>query len=726
MSTYSKRLRPTSEEDQSVPIRRWLWRSYLRAAVIPLLVIELTFLGVYWASNALVYNDNIAAIKQSSQVYLGDVARREAASAGWELQVVAQATSVFAQQAARALDGNYVPPPAERARYARSADGALYTRFDNGTTASFYSGAHPIGAEQVRKVWRLAALDPLMMDIKNSYPSVSSIYFNTHDSYNRIYPYIDTIRQYPAKMDIPSYNFYYEADAAHNPDRKAVWTDAYIDPAGHGWMVSSIAPVWREGKLEGVVGIDLTLKTLINNLLAINLPWGGYAVVVDRKGSIIAMPPEAGHDLGLKELTTHAYAEAISSDSFKPDAYNYVKRADTRELGEAILAHQHGQVTVRFGGADRGLHLASFARIPGPGWTLVVIAPEARIFAQANRLREMLNVAGLAMIGLLLIFYVLFFAYLNRRARAMSMRIAIPIRRLAVLLARIGAGEHRQTFAGSPIRELDELGQRLVDTGNQLGDAHDLIVRHEDRLSEALAQQCRMNNEQARLIRTMSHELRTPMAVVDSGAQIIERRAATSPPQDIQARAGRLRGVVARMAHILDKLAWSLDEQIVPPDPSPGQAETLETLVTRIARELAPTGRVDLAFSGDNPVITQSPALAIALSAVLDNALRYSPADARVSVSAAGYQADAVIVVSDEGDGILADELDQVGERFFRGSNTGASGGAGVGLSVARKLIGSIGGELKIDSPGQGTIVSIRIPLHDAGQQPPLHEDVQP
>jgi len=40
------------------------------------------------------------------------------------------------------------------------------------------------------------------------------------------------ISQYPVRMNIPAYNFYYEADATHNPERSVRWTDVYLDPAG--------------------------------------------------------------------------------------------------------------------------------------------------------------------------------------------------------------------------------------------------------------------------------------------------------------------------------------------------------------------------------------------------------------------------------------------------------------------------------------------------------------
>ena len=299
-----------------MPLRRWLWLSYLRAAIIPLLFIEITFLGIYWISNTIVYRENIATVSSVSNDFLQDVAKREAMSISQSLQGISNTTALFAAQTRTALQGEYTPSPQEKERYAYHPGGSFYTRYDNGTTASYYSGIVKVGPEQVRKVWRLSVLDPLMMDIKNSTPAISSLYFNSFDSYNRIYPYFDVQKQYPPKMDIPSYNFYYEADERHNPTRRPVWTDAYIDPAGHGWMVSSIAPVWSGPKLEGVVGIDITLETIINRLMTMDLPWGAYAMLVDRQGRIIALPPQGEKDFALRELTKHQYKTSINADTF--------------------------------------------------------------------------------------------------------------------------------------------------------------------------------------------------------------------------------------------------------------------------------------------------------------------------------------------------------------------------------------------------------------------------
>jgi len=698
-----------------MPLRRWLWLSYLRAAIIPLLVIEVSFLLIYWASNALVYRENIATVGTLSRSFLQDVARREANVIGRELAGYSTDAAVLARQSLRALNGNHAPTAAERQRYVTDRDGTIYTRSDNGTTASYYSNVTHPGARQLERMLRLGALDPLMIDLQQSKPDVLSVYFNSRDSYNRIYPYFDAATQYPRGMDITSYNFYYQADAAHDPQRKPVWTDAYVDPAGHGWMVSAIAPVWNGSTLEGVVGIDIGLKAMIDRLMRLDLPWGAYAILVDRNGRIIAMPPAGEGDFGLKELTSHQYSEAIQKDSFKPESFDINRRPDTRTLAAAMARSPQGNAVLTFDGT----HLANFVTVPGPGWRLVVIAPEANINAPADALRARLLWVSYAMLAGLLLFYAAFFFVLYRRSREMSGRVARPLQEISGLMKRIGSGEYRQDFRGAAVVELDELGRELVATGSRLGDAYDELVRQEQVVRSALERQQQVNEQQGRLVQIMSHELRTPLAIVDSGAQIIERKAEDMAPADLRRRTERMRGAVRRIAQLLDKLVESLSRDVPGDVAAHPMQETiaLGPLVRERAGAAIPAGRLAIDPGEDEVQAWADPrALKGALDAVLDNALRYSGGAGTITVRTRRAGEEALIEVEDSGGGLDEDELAEIGKLFYRGRNAAGSTGAGVSLHLARKHLAETGGRLELANRAGGLCATIAVPLARSGE----------
>lgn len=695
---------------EPIPLQRLLWRSYLKTALIPLFVIELGFLATYWLGANAIYRKNVEAISDLSQRYFGDIAQRESKAISADLEAVASHTRLFASQTLLAINSEYSPSPDERARYEISPEGGLWTKYDNGTTASFYSGAVKIGKYEIDKVWKLSSIRYLMRSIKESSSNISSIYFNSYDSYNIIFPYIDVKNQYSSEMDIPSYNFYYEADADHNPERQDVWTDAYVDPAGHGWMVSSIAPVWRDDQLEGVVGIDITLTTIIDNLLNLRLPWGAYAILVDENGGIIAMPPEGEADFGLSELTDFHYSEAILSDTFKPESFNINTRKDTEALASAIRRSNSGEAYLDLGGA----RLASFAEVPQTGWKLVVIAPREQIFADAETLRHQLETIGWTMLAILLAFYLIFFTYLVRRASQTSELIAKPVFDVSNLIERIDERPNSRGFTPSAIWELNQLALQITKTQRRLFAAEDMTSQQTRLANDALRQLRTTNQEMIELTRDMSHQIRTPLSIIDSTAQIIDRKADALEASEVRRRASRVRKnvtviseLLARLVSRFDSISGSLakEEEREPAD--------LNSLVLAACNELIPLDRLHLSIP-DEELICKSgaSALLVALRELLDNAICHSPPDSAISVQVEKTASDYIVTVSNaEGE---VTEVSQSELQSKRSDDEYASGSArkvGVGRHIARKIIEDMGGTLLENRLPSRRNVQIKLPL---------------
>lgn len=710
------------ETKPSMSLARWFWKSYFRAAVVPLLVIELSFLLVYWISAETTYDRNVAAVEAVSKDELGRSARSQAATIAQTLEGVSGLTRTFAAETGRVLAGP-VPdvPAAERARYVRRDDGMLVTRPGTTQAAAFFSGAVPVGPAQMETVWRSTLLDPLMEAITTASPLIAQTYVNTHESYNRIYPGFDVVATYEPGMVIPDFNFYYEADAAHNPGRKAVWTDAYVDPAGGGWMVSSIAPVYQGDHLEAVVGIDVTIKTIIDQILNLTLPWDGYALLVGRDGTILALPKRGEADFGLSELTDYTYADVIHGDTFKPADFNVRQRPDTAVLAAAIAAGDGEVFQVDLG---RSL-IGSVAPVGGPGWSLVVLTPEASILANANDLHAELKTVGTGMIVILLVFYIGFFAFLYVRSRAMSHRVAAPLRELEGAIERIGKGDYDQPVPQTDVTELNRLGEGLRHMAEHLGQADRVRTQAERQVQESLDRERALNEKQRQFIDVVSHEFRTPLAIIDSSARAFERRADTMTPADVRERAGRMRVAVRRLCDVVDSgLAFSRAEKARVGDCQPFDLAEVVRGVIEEQREAFPEHGIFLE-AAPLPVVTGNVgAIRVAIAALVNNAARYSSEGSDVRVDLAGDDRTVTITVVDSGPGIEPEDLPRVREEFYRGGNSHGTHGAGVGLYVADVCARLHGGTLAVDSGagGQGTRCVLRLPLNaiyaSAGDEP--------
>ena len=154
----------------------WVWRSYFRAALIPLLVVEVAFIAIYLAANHLATQENLAAVRAIATDELRWIAQRESVVIQKQLASISQVTDLFRRQTAPILATPFDPGPEERNRYAYSPEGVYYTTRDNGGGALFYSGVVPVGPKQREKAWRTARLDPLMRDIQQTHPLVVQIY----------------------------------------------------------------------------------------------------------------------------------------------------------------------------------------------------------------------------------------------------------------------------------------------------------------------------------------------------------------------------------------------------------------------------------------------------------------------------------------------------------------------------------------------------------------------
>ena len=100
------------------------------------------------------------------------------------------------------------------------------------------------------------------------------------------------------------------------------------------------------------------------------------------------------------------------------------------------------------------------------------------------------------------------------------------------------------------------------------------------------------------------------------------------------------------------------------------------------------------------------------LTNLLSNAVKYSPESSDVEVVLDRDDSTAVLSVTDYGVGMTAADRTRIFEPFTRGDNVGSIGGAGLGLSVTRKIVEAHGGRIEVRSePGLGSVFSVRLPL---------------
>jgi len=266
---------------------------------------------------------------------------------------------------------NEILPGIETKKYQLASNGVFTKPVDDGGSAIFVSGYSPVN-EKIKKI--VYFTEPIDQDFKalvNKYPEIVQLYYNDKNSINRIYPFFDVLSQYEAKMDIPSFNFYYLADAKHNPEKKSLWIEEpYVDPAGRGWMVSAIAPVYFRDSLVGVPGIDVTINLIAKRYLPEKPE--SMTMIIDNNGAIVAAQEGAINLLSFPPLFDHKYIETIKQDTYRKDSYNIAlsKDINVRKIAVGILQKNDSLVEAEINGEKLTIIAAN---IPELNWHLLEI-----------------------------------------------------------------------------------------------------------------------------------------------------------------------------------------------------------------------------------------------------------------------------------------------------------------------------------------------------------------
>ena len=211
-----------------------------------------------------------------------------------------------------------------------------------------------------------------------------------------------------------------------------------------------------------------------------------------------------------------------------------------------------------------------------------------------------------------------------------------------------------------------------------------------------------------------THELRTPLTIVFARLQLLERRIGRPGYEHdglrndlaiVRKGADKLRSLVDRLMDVSRIRSGRIDLDLAPTD--------VITLARNLALELAETTGREIAVQGPassrDPVRVDPVRIEEVLTNIIDNAIKYAPADKPIDLELADEPTRIRVAVSDRGPGIPAEDRDRIFEPFHRLSTQ--TRGVGLGLHIAREIMNLHGGSLTVaERPGGGTTFAITLP----------------
>ncbi|CAN7246907.1 sensor histidine kinase [Knoellia sp. LjRoot47] len=262
--------------------------------------------------------------------------------------------------------------------------------------------------------------------------------------------------------------------------------------------------------------------------------------------------------------------------------------------------------------------------------------------------------------------------------------------------AKIANGQYQSQVPSPGLgAEFDQLATTINDLARRLGD---------------------VEATRRRLLADLAHEMRTPLSSIEAHLEAVEdgvRRLDDGTLEVLHGNTARLQRLAEDISAVARAEEDGLDLRRVPTD-----ATALVESAVAAARSDFLAKQVALVVDerAEGVVAADVDRMAQVLSNLLNNALQHTASGGRVRVSVRKPDPDWIeITVSDNGEGIEAQHLPHVFERFYRAdpARSRVRGGSGIGLTISKALVESHGGGLSATSPGlsQGSIFIIRLPL---------------
>ncbi|HEX8822525.1 MAG TPA: HAMP domain-containing sensor histidine kinase [Archangium sp.] len=289
--------------------------------------------------------------------------------------------------------------------------------------------------------------------------------------------------------------------------------------------------------------------------------------------------------------------------------------------------------------------------------------------------------------------------------------LAVPLQQLAATARAFGEG---RLSARTGVRRRDELGQ---------------VAEAFDEMAERLTHLLRSQKE---LLANVSHELRTPLSRIRVALDLANEGDATLARESLADIAEDLNELERLVSDVLTAARLDFTTSQTPGGTPPLRREFVEAqfLVDKAAarfRSARQEHRLEVKVDGPLPMLEADPVLLRrAIDNLLDNAGKYSEPGSTVRLLSRSTADGLQVEVADEGMGIDANDMPHIFTPFFRGDRSRArkTGGVGLGLALARRIVVAHGGSLTLESqPGVGTTARISLPAApEAGLDAPRHE----
>ncbi|GAB4424485.1 MAG: hypothetical protein Kow002_14010 [Anaerolineales bacterium] len=332
----------------------------------------------------------------------------------------------------------------------------------------------------------LKSLDYFLPNFIQNNPDMLAIYYGSRQGTTIYYPNIDLSALVPPDFDVTGRPWYLAAVNSQKSGNNIAWSDPYQDAALNGLVITTSSPVHdRTGELLGVIGADIQLITITENIASISVGENGYAFMIDPNGRIIAMSNKGYDDFNITEEQFQAGEIEVLS----------LLNRTQWDIFEVVNKMMGGESQVRRIDLNGTIRYIAYTPIPVVGYSLGIIVPEndvQQVFLESiQRIREEQRTALANTVGVSSAVFALaiVLAYLAGNS------VTSPIRKLTSAAEQLAEGNLNTT---AEVASRDEIGV-LASTFNNMGTRLRELVTN---LEGQVAQRTQQLEQRARLIQS--------------------------------------------------------------------------------------------------------------------------------------------------------------------------------------------------------------------------------
>jgi signal transduction histidine kinase len=362
----------------------------------------------------------------------------------------------------------------------------------------------------------------------------------------------------------------------------------------------------------------------------------------------------------------------------------------------SVLTNERTTVVELVSPIDGVKRVYGMAHVKETGLVAMIGIPSATLYEPARQ-----RLTRYALIGLIALLLALAAALVIERS------IVLPVRRLRAAAQRLGAGDLTTRARRLGGGEIGDLGVAFNTMATQ-------IAEREERLTE-------LDRLKSEFVSSVSHELKTPLTTIKLLAHLLQRSDVSEDEKldyskTIAVECDRQIEFVGNLLDVsrIESGAYKLRKMRV---------DVRELLNSCVPVERHRAQSLGLELSADVPaeisaVSGDFEALRRVIRSLIDNAIKYTPEDGQIQVSARASDELVTINVSDTGKGIPESDQARIFDKFYRGAGEADDGGTGtaapgvgLGLYLAQHIVAQLNGAITVETrPGVGTTFSVSLP----------------